>query len=150
VGVANDNCPGQVVISGDRPTLERAIEEVRAAGARRVVRLRVSIAAHSPLMSEAADRFRRALEKVALRRPTVPVVANATARPLEDPARLREALVAQFTSPVRWVDAVRWLLQQGVRRFIEVGPGNVLTGLLRRIDRGAEGLTTEQVLGGSV
>ena len=146
VGIANDNCPGQVVISGDEAALQAAMGALKEAGARKVVRLAVSIAAHSPLMADAAEAFRRALERVALRSPRIPFVANATAQPVTDPDAIREVLGRQLTSPVRWAESVRWMIQQGARRFVEVGPGKVLTGLLRRIDRGAEGWTTEQVI----
>jgi [acyl-carrier-protein] S-malonyltransferase len=147
VGIANDNCPGQVVISGDEETLQAGIEAAQAAGARRVIRLAISIAAHSPLMAEAAAAFRRALAQVAIRRPRMPFVANATAGPLTDPDQIREALGQQLTSPVHWTESMRWMVRQGVTRFVEVGPGDVLTGLLRRIDRGVDRQTTAQVLG---
>ena len=146
VGVANDNCPGQVVISGDEQTLQAGIEATLAAGARKVVRLAVSIAAHSPLMAEAAAAFRQVLEKVTIRPPTVPFVANATAGPLTDPDQIRGALCQQLTTPVRWTDSVRWMIRQGVTLFVEVGPGEVLTGLLRRIDRDAKRVATTQAL----
>jgi len=147
VGVANDNCPGQVVISGDEAALTAGMEAMQAAGARRVVRLAVSIAAHSPLMAEAAAAFRHTLERVPLRRPRVPFIANATADVLEEPESIREALVRQLTSPVRWQGSVRQMIRRGAARFVEVGPGDVLTGLLRRIDASIHGLTVAQVLG---
>ncbi len=147
VGVANDNCPGQVVISGDETALTVGMEAMQAAGARRVVRLTVSIAAHSPLMAEAAAAFRHALERVTLRRPRVPFIANATADVLEEPESIREALVRQLTSPVRWRSSVRQMIRRGAARFVEVGPGDVLTGLLRRIDASVHGLTVAQLLG---
>jgi len=146
VGVANDNCPGQIVISGAFGPLERALEQAAEQGARKVVRLAVSIAAHSPLMAEAAAEFRRALDATPFREPPVPLVANATAAPLTDPDDIREALGRQLTSPVRWAESVRWMIGQGVNCFVEVGPQEVLTGLVKRIDRGVERLTTEQAL----
>jgi [acyl-carrier-protein] S-malonyltransferase len=146
VGIANDNCPGQIVISGDEQALQAGMEAMEAAGARKVVRLAVSIAAHSPLMAEAAAAFRRALEKITIRPPEVPFVANATASALTDPDQIRGALCRQLTSPVHWTDSVRWMIRHGVTHFVEVGPGEVLTSLLRRIDRGTERLTTTQVL----
>ncbi len=146
VGVANDNCPGQVVISGDERALEAAMERVKAAGARRVVRLAVSIAAHSPLMQNAAAQFAQALQRVTIHTPRIPFVANATAGPLNDPQQIRQALARQLTSPVRWSESVRWMIDQGATRWVEVGPGDVLTGLLRRIDRSVEGRTTEERL----
>jgi [acyl-carrier-protein] S-malonyltransferase len=147
VGIANDNCPGQAVISGDEGALQAGIEAAKAAGARRVIRLAVSIAAHSPLMAEAATAFRRALERATIQPPRMPFVANGTAGPLTDPDQIREALGRQLTSPVHWTESVRWMIRQGATRFVEVGPGEVLTGLLRRIDRGVDRKTTAQVLG---
>ena len=146
VGIANDNCPGQLVISGTLVSLERAMELAKERGARRVVRLAVSIGAHSPLMAEAAAEFRRFLDAMPFHEPAVPLVANATARPLTDPDGIRDALGRQLTSPVRWAESVRWMIGQGVTRFVEVGPKEVLTGLLKRIDRAVERVTTAQAL----
>jgi [acyl-carrier-protein] S-malonyltransferase len=134
VGIANDNCPGQIVISGTAPALERAMALAQEAGAKVVKRLAVSIAAHS----------------TSFETPSIPVVANATARPLTDPAEIREAVAKQLTSPVHWTDSMRWLLEQGVTRFVEVGPKDVLCGLMKRIDRKAERLTTEELLSQSL
>ncbi len=147
VGIANDNCPGQVVISGDKSSLEEGIAALERSGAKRVLRLAVSIAAHSPLMAEAAAAFKEALERVVLRPPQVPFVSNTTGTPLTDPDQIRQALARQLTSPVHWTDSIRWITSHGVTRLIEVGPGNVLTSLLRRIDRTVERLTTAQLLG---
>lgn len=146
VGIANDNCPGQIVISGTETALERAMAKAQEQGAKVVKRLAVSIAAHSPLMAEAAAKFRRVLEATPFLTPSVPVVANATAGPLTDPGEIREAVAKQLTSPVHWTGSMRWLITQGVTRFIEVGPKDVLTGLLKRIDRDVERLTTSQAL----
>ncbi|MDW8068878.1 MAG: ACP S-malonyltransferase [Anaerolineae bacterium] len=146
VGIANDNCPGQVVISGDERALVAGMEAMQAAGARRVVRLAVSIAAHSPLMAEAAAAFRQALENVPLRRPRIPFVSNATAAEMAEPESIREALARQLTAPVRWRGSVQYMIRRGIACFVEVGPGDVLTGLLRRIDASVHGLTTAQFL----
>jgi [acyl-carrier-protein] S-malonyltransferase len=146
VGIANDNCPGQIVISGTVTALERAMALTQEAGAKIVKRLAVSIAAHSPLMAEASTEFRRVLEATSFQTPSVPVVANATASPLTAPAEIREAVAKQLTSPVHWTDSMRWLLDQGVARFVEVGPKDVLCGLMKRIDRKVERLTTEKAL----
>ena len=146
VGVANDNCPGQIVMSGGLPALEQAMEAARRRGAKRVIRLAVSIAAHSPLMAEAAEMFEVRLNETPLAEPEVPVVVNAAARPLTDPRAIREALCRQLTSPVRWTESVTWMLDQRVRSFVEVGPKKVLSNLLRRIDRSAEALSTTDVL----
>jgi [acyl-carrier-protein] S-malonyltransferase len=146
VGIANDNCPGQIVISGTETALEQAMTKAQAQGAKVVKRLAVSIAAHSPLMAKAAAEFRRVLEATPFQTPSVPVVANATASPLTDPEEIREAVAKQLTSPVHWTDSMRWLVTQGVTRFIEVGPKDVLTGLMKRIDRDVERLTTAEAL----
>jgi [acyl-carrier-protein] S-malonyltransferase len=146
VGIANDNCPGQIVISGTETALEQAMTKAQEQGAKVVKRLAVSIAAHSPLMAEAAAEFRRVLEATPFQTPSVPVVANATASPLTDPEEIREAVAKQLTSPVHWTDSMRWLVTQGVTRFIEVGPKDVLTGLMKRIDRDVERLTTAEAL----
>jgi [acyl-carrier-protein] S-malonyltransferase len=146
VGVANDNCPGQIVISGTIDALERATRIAEELGAKRVIRLQVSIAAHSPLMNEAAEAFRQVLDNTPLRRPHISIVANATAGPLTEPAAIRDALGEQLTSPVRWTESVEWMVAHGVECFVEVGPKKVLTGLLRRIAPAAEGITTAAAL----
>jgi [acyl-carrier-protein] S-malonyltransferase len=146
VGVANDNCPGQIVISGTIEALEQAMRIAEELGAKRAIRLQVSIAAHSPLMTEAAQAFRHDLDNTSLRTPRVPIVVNATAGPLTDPASIRAALGQQLTSPVRWTESIEWIVAQGVDRFVEVGPKKVLTGLLRRIAPAAEGITTAVAL----
>mgnify|MGYP001072950011 CR=1 FL=1 len=146
VGIANDNCPGQIVISGTFDALEQAMELAREQDARRVIRLAVSIAAHSPMMGEASVEFRRFLDATSFHEASVPLVANATAGPLTDPDAIRDALGQQLTSPVRWNESVSWMIAQSVNRFIEVGPKKVLTGLMRRIDRSVERLDTSQAL----
>jgi [acyl-carrier-protein] S-malonyltransferase len=133
VQIANDNAPGQIVISGDRIALERAGELAKAAGAKRVIPLAVSIAAHSPLMQSALDDFRRAVEATPMRSPAIPVISNVQARPLDGLSAIREELVLQLISPVRWTESVGWMAEQGVATFIELGPGTVLTGLVKRI-----------------
>jgi [acyl-carrier-protein] S-malonyltransferase len=142
VGVANDNCPGQIVISGAMEALERAIELAEACDAKRAIRLPVSIAAHSPLMAGAAESFRERLSTAPFQEPHTPIVANATARSLTDTAAIRDALGRQLTSPVRWTESVEWMIGRGADRFVEVGPKKVLNGLLRRIDRSVEGVST--------
>ncbi|GAB4408951.1 MAG: ACP S-malonyltransferase [Anaerolineales bacterium] len=133
VQVANDNAPGQVVLSGDMHSLERAGELAKEAGARRIIRLAVSIAAHSRLMARAAEGLRRAVHAVSLQPPAAPVVANVDARPIHTPEEVRQELVAQLTAPVRWTDSIRELARRGVGHFVEIGPGSVLTGLVGRI-----------------
>ena len=137
VGVANDNCPGQVVITGDETALTRAMRLLAEAGARKVVRLPISIAAHSPLMDSVADAFAAAVTAAPLSAARIPVVANVTARPITTPDEIRAELTAQLTAPVRWTDSVRQLGALGVDAYVEVGPGDVLLGLVKRIDRAA-------------
>jgi [acyl-carrier-protein] S-malonyltransferase len=146
VGIANDNCPGQIVISGTKTALGIAMAQAKDQGAKIVRRLAVSIGAHSPLMAEAAAEFRRVLEATPFRAPSVPIIANATAGPLTDPSEIRQAVAQQLTSPIHWTDSMRWLIAQGVTRFVEVGPKDVLTKLMKRIDRSVERLTSEEVL----
>jgi [acyl-carrier-protein] S-malonyltransferase len=138
VGIANDNAPDQLVISGARPALERAMELAKAAGARRVVPLAVSGAFHSPLMERAAEQFRLAAEAVPIRPPAIPIISNVTARPLEDPEEIRSDMIHQLIRPVRWTDSVGYMLEAGVSRFVETGPGSVLSGLVARIAPQAE------------
>jgi len=135
--VANDNCPGQVVISGDRAGMEAAMAALSAAGARKVVPLAVSIAAHSPLMQPAADELQAAIAATPIVAPTVPVIANTSAHPLTTADAIRAELVAQLTGSVRWTASMQFALQAGVTRFLEIGPGDVLTSLMKRIDRSA-------------
>jgi [acyl-carrier-protein] S-malonyltransferase len=134
---ANYNAPGQLVISGDMVAVERAIELARAAGAKRAVRLNVSGAFHSPLMAVAEPGLEAHLAGVGFAAPAFPVVSNVTAAAVSDVAEARRLLVAQLTSPVRWTASMRTMLDAGVTHFYEVGPGNVLTGLLRRIEKTA-------------
>ncbi|MCL6429391.1 MAG: ACP S-malonyltransferase [Anaerolineae bacterium] len=133
VVVANDNAPGQVVISGSPEGARVAGELARARGARRVVPLAVSIAAHSPLMEPAATRFREALHRADLHPPRIPVIANRDARPLDSAEAVAAELEAQLISPVRWTSSIQYIIDQGISTFIEVGPKDVLTGLVRRI-----------------
>ena len=133
VVVANLNAPGQVVVSGTRAGVGRAGDAARAAGARRVVPLNVSGAFHSPLMAPAARRFAPAVEAAALGRLRVPVACNVTGDLVEDASALPAVLTRQLESPVRWMDCVRSLVAAGAEILVEVGPGQVLTGLARRI-----------------
>ena len=133
---ANYNAPGQIVISGDIEAVGVARERALEAGAKRAVPLNVSGAFHSPLMEDARDGLALSLEGVQVREPRFPVVANAAAVPVTDPGRARELLIEQLTSPVRWVECVESMKSTMPDAWIEVGPGKVLTGLMRRIDRG--------------
>jgi len=134
---ANYNCPGQIVISGENPAVDEACEVAEQEGARRAVKLRVSGAFHSPLVARAADRLRPALDLVRFAEPTAPFMSTVTAR-IEGAKRMGPLLVEQLTAPVRFTHAAQALLREGVQLFVEVGPGNVLSGLLRRIDRNAK------------
>jgi [acyl-carrier-protein] S-malonyltransferase len=134
---ANYNCPGQIVVSGEDPAVDEACEAAEQEGARRAVKLRVSGAFHSPLVARAAVRLRPALERVKFAEPTAPFMSTVTAR-IEDAKRMRPLLVEQLTAPVRFTHAAQALLREGVQTFVEVGPGNVLSGLIKRIDRSAK------------
>jgi [acyl-carrier-protein] S-malonyltransferase len=140
--VANDNAPGQVVISGDVAAVDRAIGLLKAAGAKRALPLPVSAPFHCPLMSPAADAMAEALAKVEIKPPVVPLVANVIARPLNDPAEILVRLVEQVTGMVRWTESVGWLATEGgVTELIELGAGKVLTGLAKRIAPEASALS---------
>jgi len=140
VQVANDNCPGQVVISGDTVALEKAMELAKAKGAKRALRLPVSIAAHSPLMQSIIPEYDNYVQGLPLIEPLLPIVGNASARPLTDIDSLRVELVGQLTTSVRWTETIRFLVEQGVTTFIEFGPKDVLMGLLKRIAPEATGI----------
>jgi [acyl-carrier-protein] S-malonyltransferase len=146
VQIANDNGPSQIVISGDKAALDKAMELAKTRGAKRSIPLAVSIAAHSPLMAGAAREFRAVLETVQWNAPRVPVIANATARPVPHGSAI-DLLVAQLTSPVRWAESIRFMIDQGVTRFVEIGPKEVLTGLIKRIDAAVTTETTAGVIG---
>jgi [acyl-carrier-protein] S-malonyltransferase len=131
--VANRNAPGQVVVSGERAAVEAAGDIAKELGAKRALPLPVSVAAHSPLMAEAADGMRAVLASVTFHDPAVPLLANADARPLESAEACRAELVEHLTTGVDWVRAVESMQHAGVDTFIEVGPGKVLTNLIKRI-----------------
>ncbi|MBA2474665.1 MAG: ACP S-malonyltransferase [Actinobacteria bacterium] len=131
---ANYNCPGQVVVSGEDEAVEECCSEAEAQGARRAIKLKVSGAFHSPLVARAADRLRPALDRVRVSEPVAPFVSTVTAS-IEPAHRIAGLLVEQLTAPVRFTQATSELVRQGVRTFVEVGPGNVLSGLVRRIDK---------------
>lgn len=143
VQVANDNCPGQVVISGEAAALEQAMALAKARGAKRAMRLAVSIAAHSPLMEAGAAQYAGAVQAIAIQAPAVPVISNITAAPLEGVPAIRAELPAQLTTQVRWTDSVRYLLAHGVTTFVELGAKDVLTNLLKRIDGAAVGVAVD-------
>jgi len=147
VQLANYNSPGQIVISGHKEALGRALELANERGARRVIPLAVSIASHSPLMRSAAQALADIVAQVDFHQPRVPVVANVTAAPITTAAEIREELVGQLTSTVRWVESVQYVIAQGVTTFVEIGPKNVLTGLIRRIDKSVRTVNVGDVAG---
>jgi [acyl-carrier-protein] S-malonyltransferase len=135
---ANYNTAGQIVISGKKEKVEAAGEKLKAAGAKRVVPLQVSAPFHCPLMQPAADKLKIELDKITIQDAQIPVVANVTARFVTRGSEIKELLVRQVTSPVRWEDSIKYLVAEGYGNFIEVGPGKVLAGLIKSIERSAE------------
>jgi [acyl-carrier-protein] S-malonyltransferase len=133
VGIANDNAPGQIVITGEMPALERAIELCKTAGAKRVVPLAVTGAFHSPIMTSAAQALERGMRDIPIQSPTVPIISNVTARPLTVPTEIRADILQQLTHPVRWTSSIETIAAEGGNTFVEIGPGEVLTGLIKRI-----------------
>jgi [acyl-carrier-protein] S-malonyltransferase len=136
--VANRNAPGQVVVSGERPAIEAGAELAKSFGAKRAIVLPVSVAAHSPLMAEAADGMREALTGIAFRDPETPLLANRDGRPIETGEACRTELVEHLTAGVDWIRVVERMAAAGVTTFVEIGPGRVLTGLIKRIIPDAE------------
>jgi [acyl-carrier-protein] S-malonyltransferase len=133
VSAANFNSPGQIVIAGEKAAVERAIELVKARGCRRAMPLPVSVPVHTSLMQKAADQFSPAVNKVPLKDLSVPLVNNAEARSLQQEKDVRQSLIQQLPSPVLWEQSIRAIWDMGIRVFVEVGPGKVLTGLIKRI-----------------
>jgi [acyl-carrier-protein] S-malonyltransferase len=131
--VANDNCPGQVVISGARSAVETAIELAKDAGARRAMPLALSVPVHCRIQSGAADEMRAALENTEIKTPIAPLISNKTCAPISEPNEIRDALVYQMTHGVRWRESVLAMQKLGINEIIEIGPGAVLTGLTKRI-----------------
>ena len=134
---ANDNDPAQVVVSGHKAAVERAVEIAKEKGAKRAVMLPVSAPFHCALMQPAADRMAEALAGVEIKAPVVPVVANVRAEAVSDPALIRELLIEQVTGSVRWRESVAWMAGQGVSEFWEIGAGKALSGMIRRIAKEA-------------
>ena len=139
--VANDNGGGQVVLSGHKGAIDRAIEIAKAKGVKRALPLPVSAPFHSSLMQPAADRMREALAGASIQTPKVPVVANVLAAPVTDPEAIRRHLVEQVTGSVRWRESMLWLGANGVTRFVECGSGKVLTGIVKRLVAGSEAVS---------
>ncbi|WP_373073044.1 ACP S-malonyltransferase [Zeaxanthinibacter enoshimensis] len=135
---ANYNCPGQLVISGEVPAIEEACERLKEAGARRALVLPVGGAFHSPLMEPAREELAAAIEETEVNTPSCPIYQNVTTTAVTDPAEIRKNLIAQLTAPVKWTQSVQQMIADGATHFTEVGPGNVLQGLVKKIDRSAE------------
>jgi [acyl-carrier-protein] S-malonyltransferase len=145
VDIANVNCPGQIVISGQRDKITRAIELAKARGAKRAIPLQVAGAYHSRLMISGQQKVAAALASLPLRQPRVPVVANVTARPAQSVDEIKDLLTRQVTGTVRWSESMQWLISEGFQRFIELGPGNVLAGLMKRINPNVEMISVSDV-----
>jgi [acyl-carrier-protein] S-malonyltransferase len=135
---ANYNCPGQLVISGSIEGIDRACELLTAAGAKRALKLNVGGAFHSPLMESARAELETAIDAVNIQKPVCPVYQNIDARPYTDPADIKKNLISQLTGAVRWTQTIQHMLEDGATSFTEVGPGNVLQGLVKKVDRGVE------------
>jgi [acyl-carrier-protein] S-malonyltransferase len=141
---ANYNCPGQIVVSGENEAVEECCAEAESLGARRAIRLKVSGAFHSPLVARASDRLKPAIDKVRFAEPVAPFMSTVTAK-VEPAQRLAGLLVDQLTAPVRFTQSARELMREGVTTFVEVGPGNVLSGLVKRIDRGVKAVSVNNL-----
>lgn len=138
VVAANYNCPGQLVISGEVPAVEAACESLKEAGARRALMLPVGGAFHSPLMEPAREELAKAIEGTAFSAPICPIYQNVTAAAVTDPEAIKANLIKQLTASVRWTQSMQQMIADGAETFIEVGPGNVLQGLIKKIDRSKE------------
>jgi [acyl-carrier-protein] S-malonyltransferase len=143
---ANYNCPGQIVVSGEEEAVEELIGKASLLGAKRTVRLKVSGAFHSPLVAKAAERLKPTVDKVRFSDPVAPFMSTVTAR-IEPAQRMAGLLVEQVTAPVKFTQAAHGLVKEGVKTFVEVGPGNVLSGLVRRIDRGVKAVSVNNLAG---
>jgi [acyl-carrier-protein] S-malonyltransferase len=143
---ANYNCPGQIVVSGEEEAVEELIGRAALLGAKRTVRLKVSGAFHSPLVAKAAERLKPAVDRVRFADPVAPFMSTVTAR-IEPAQRMAGLLVDQVTAPVKFTHAARGLVKEGVKTFVEVGPGNVLSGLVKRIDRGVRTVSVNNLAG---
>ncbi|MGG0822785.1 ACP S-malonyltransferase [Paenibacillus turicensis] len=135
VELANMNCPGQIVVSGSKEGVEQLVARVKEIGAKRAIPLEVSGPFHSSLMKPAAQKLEGQLSTINIQDAKVPVIANVTARPVTDRTQISSLLVEQVYSPVLWQDSINWLIEQGVDTFVEIGPGSVLAGLIKKIDK---------------
>lgn len=142
---ANYNCPGQIVISGEKEAVEEAMKRAKEAGAKRALPIAVSVPSHCTLMADASRRLAELLDRIELRNPTIPVVNNADAMFLNDITSIKKSLVHQLNSPLLWEDSIRTMADSGIEIFVEVGPGKVLSGLIKRIELGVKVLNVEDM-----
>ncbi len=133
--IANYNCPGQIVITGEKEAVERAGKALKEAGARRVLPLKVSGPFHSPMMENAGEKLKKVLEEVNLKNPSIPYVTNVTAELVTEKEPIRELLVKQVSSSVRWEQSIRKMIAEGIDTFVEIGPGKTLSGFMKKTDR---------------
>lgn len=145
VQIANYNCPGQIVISGKKEAVEEAGEKLKAAGAKRVLPLKVSGPFHSDMLTGAGEKLGKVLESVAIQTPAIPYVANVTADYVTEAEKVKPLLMRQVSSSVRWEQSIRRMLEDGVDTFIEIGPGKTLTGFMKKIDRNANAMNIEKL-----
>ncbi len=145
VSIANYNCPGQIVITGIREAVEAAAEKLKSAGAKKCAPLKVSGPFHSELLSDAGRKLGEALDGIRLEKPKIPYVTNVDASYVQDEIRVKDLLVRQISSPVRWQQSVECMIQNGVDRFIEIGPGKTLTGFMKRINPGVKAMNIATV-----
>jgi [acyl-carrier-protein] S-malonyltransferase len=141
--IANINCPGQIAISGPSQVMEKAAQLAKDKGAQRVIPLPVSGAFHSRLMQPAADGMAKAVSNLQFRDAAIPIVANTTAQPMTSGSALKAELLNQLCHTVLWQKSVEWMIKEGTLEFVEIGPGQVLTGLIKRISRDAKAISTE-------
>ncbi len=144
VSIANDNCPGQIVISGEEKAVQAAAQKLQEAGAKRCIPLKVSGPFHSPLLAGAGEKLAAELEGVAVQDPVIPYLCNVEALPVTDCTRVKELLARQVSGTVRWRETMERMLAEGVDTFVEIGPGKTLAGFLRRIDRDARVFNVEK------
>jgi [acyl-carrier-protein] S-malonyltransferase len=142
--VANDNCPGQTVISGEQPALDMASELLRSEGARRLVPLNVSVAGHSPLMQPAQSRLESALTTTPIAEPSTPVIGNVLGRPMLSAAAIRQELAVQITERLRWTESMQNMIANGINTVIELGPGNTLSSMMKRIDSNVRAVAIDE------
>ncbi len=145
VSIANYNCPGQIVITGEQSAVKQASESLKEAGARRVIPLKVSGPFHCELLAGAGEQLARALQDVEIQPFTIPYVTNVTAEYVTEPSQVKELLVKQVSSSVRWQQCVEKMIEEGVDTFVEIGPGKTLTGFLKKINRGVKALHVEKI-----